>query len=77
VALGIVIVTIVFLGFMVHFWGICFILIAVFAGMRANLAETAVLRDRAAETGYDSITGGVLLQGGDARATQRSSVVLG
>ncbi|MFH0295869.1 O-antigen ligase family protein [Bradyrhizobium sp. 31Argb] len=48
VALGVVITTIVFLGFMVHFWGICLILIAVFAGMRANLAETAVLRDRAA-----------------------------
>jgi len=48
VALGIVIATIVFLGFMVHFWGICWILIAVLAGLRANLAETAVLRDRAA-----------------------------
>ncbi|MGX9429210.1 MULTISPECIES: O-antigen ligase family protein [Bradyrhizobium] len=48
VALGIVMTTVVFLGFMVHFWGICWILIAVFAGMRANLAETAVLRDRAA-----------------------------
>ncbi|WP_213287227.1 O-antigen ligase [Bradyrhizobium sp. sGM-13] len=62
VALGIVITIIVFLGFMVHFWGICWILIAVFAGMRANLAETAVLRDRAAraaETKCDSITGGI------------------
>jgi hypothetical protein len=48
VALGIVMTTIAFLGFMVHFWGICWILIAVFAGIRANLAETAVLRDRAA-----------------------------
>lgn len=48
VALGIVITTFVFLGFMVHFWGICWILIAVFAGMRANLAEAAVLRERAA-----------------------------
>jgi O-antigen ligase len=47
-ALGIVIVTVVFLGFMVHFWGTCWILIAVFAGMRANLAEAAILRDRAA-----------------------------
>ena len=62
VALGIVITIIVFLGFMVHFWGICWILIAVFAGMRANLAETAVLRDRAAraaKTRCDSITGGI------------------
>ncbi|MBR0830174.1 O-antigen ligase family protein [Bradyrhizobium manausense] len=59
VALGIVLTTIVFLGFMVHFWGICWILIAVFTGMRANLAETAVLRDRAARAAarYDSITG--------------------
>jgi O-antigen ligase len=48
VALGIVITIFVFLGFIVHYWGICWILIAVFAGMRANLAETAVLRDRAA-----------------------------
>jgi O-antigen ligase len=48
VALGIVMTTIVFLGFMVHFWGICWILIAVFAGIRANLAESAILRERAA-----------------------------
>jgi O-antigen ligase len=48
VALGIVITTFVFLGFLVHFWGICWILIAVFAGMRANLAESAILRERAA-----------------------------
>ena len=47
-ALGIVMTIIAFLGFMVHYWGICWILIAVFAGMRANLAEAAVLRDRAA-----------------------------
>ncbi|WP_454618218.1 O-antigen ligase family protein [Bradyrhizobium cenepequi] len=53
VALGIVIATIVFLGFIVHFWGICWILIAVFAGMRANLAEAAVLRERAARTAED------------------------
>ena len=48
VALGIVMTIVTFLGFMVHYWGICWILIAVFAGMRANLAEAAVLRDRAA-----------------------------
>jgi hypothetical protein len=62
VALGIVITTIVFLGFMVHFWGICWILIAVFAGMRANLAESAILRDRAAraaQTWCDSTTGAI------------------
>ena len=62
VALGIVLTIIIFLGFMVHFWGICWILIAIFTGMRANLAETAVLRDRAAraaEARYDSIAGDV------------------
>ena len=48
VALEIVMTIVTFLGFMVHYWGICWILIAVFAGMRANLAEAAVLRDRAA-----------------------------
>jgi hypothetical protein len=58
VALGIAMTIIVFLGFMVHYWGICWILIAVFAGVRANLAEAAVLRARAAraaETRCDSI----------------------
>lgn len=63
VALGIVITTVVFLGFIVHYWGICWILIAAFAGMRANLAETAVLRARgarAAEARRNSlIAGGV------------------
>ncbi|MBR0717989.1 O-antigen ligase [Bradyrhizobium liaoningense] len=62
VALGIVITTIVLLGFMVHFWGICWILIAVFTGMRANLAEAAILRDRAAraaQTMCDPIAGGI------------------
>lgn len=62
VALGIVITTIAFLGFIVHFWGICWILIAVFTGMRANLAEAAIMRDRAAraaQTRCDPITGGI------------------
>jgi hypothetical protein len=45
VALGIVVTTAVFLGFIVHFWGACGILLAAFAGMRANLAESAMLRD--------------------------------
>jgi O-antigen ligase len=44
VALGIVTVAAVFLGFTVHFWGTCWILLGVFAGMRANLAEAAVCR---------------------------------
>jgi O-Antigen ligase len=48
VALGIVMCTAVFLGFMVHFWGACLILIAALAGMRAHLAEAAILRQHAA-----------------------------
>ncbi|MDA9528473.1 O-antigen ligase family protein [Bradyrhizobium sp. CCBAU 25338] len=48
VALGITMTTLGFLGFIVHYWGICWILMAVFAGMRANLAESAILRERAA-----------------------------
>ena len=45
VALGLVITTVVFLGFIVHFWGTCWILIASFAGIRANLAEAAIVRN--------------------------------
>ena len=45
-ALGIVITTAVALGFTVHFWGACWILLGAFAGMRANLAEVAILRRR-------------------------------
>lgn len=48
VALGIVISVVVFLGFIVHYWGACWTLIAVFAGMRANLAEAAIQRSRSA-----------------------------
>jgi hypothetical protein len=47
VALGLVTVVIVFQGFTVHIWGTCWILLGVFSGMRANLAEAAVLRARA------------------------------
>lgn len=43
-ALGIVITTAIFLGFIVHYWGTCWILLGAFAGMRANLAEAAILR---------------------------------
>ncbi|MCK1607125.1 O-antigen ligase family protein [Bradyrhizobium sp. 166] len=61
VALGLVTTTVVVLGFIVHFWGTCWILLAVFAGMRANLAEAAIIRHRAAraaETGRDWLTRG-------------------
>jgi O-antigen ligase len=71
VALGIVMTTVVFLGFIVHYWGICWILIAVFAGMRANLAETAVLRCRGTrvETRRNSpIAGGIGSRGQNMRA---------
>jgi hypothetical protein len=49
VALGIVTVTAVFLGFIVHFWGVCWILLGAFPAIRANLAEAATLRHRAAQ----------------------------
>jgi hypothetical protein len=48
VALGIVTTTAVFLGFIVHFWGVCWILLGAFAGIRANLVEAVTLRYRAA-----------------------------
>ena len=48
VALGIVITSAIYLGFIVHFWGTCWILLGAFPGMRANLAEAAILRRRAA-----------------------------
>jgi O-antigen ligase len=48
VALGIVVSTAVFLGFTVHFWGACWILLGAFPGMRANLAEAAIIREREA-----------------------------
>jgi hypothetical protein len=48
VALGLVVATAVFVGFTVHFWGICWVLVGAFPGMRANLAEAAILRRRAA-----------------------------
>ena len=49
VALGIVTTTVVLMGFIVHFWGITWILIAAFPAIRANLAEAAILRHRAAQ----------------------------
>ena len=44
VALGVVTTMAVFLGFTVHFWGTCWILLAIFPAIRANLAEAAVMR---------------------------------
>jgi hypothetical protein len=46
VALGIAVAMTVVLGFIVHFWGICWILIAALAGIRAHLAEAAIIRGR-------------------------------
>lgn len=48
VALGLITVVTVFEGFTVHLWGTCWILIGVFAGMRAGLAEAAITRHRVA-----------------------------
>jgi hypothetical protein len=44
VTLGLLVTVIIFLGFTVHFWGICGILIAAFPAIRANLAEAAAIR---------------------------------
>jgi hypothetical protein len=52
VALGLVIATVVFLGFTVHFWGICAILIGVFPGIRAYLAEVAIVRGGAVRSEF-------------------------
>ena len=49
VALGIVTTTFVFMGFIVHFWGICWILVGAFPAIRASLDEAVTLRERAAQ----------------------------
>jgi hypothetical protein len=49
IALGIATFAAIFLGFTVHFWGTCWILMGVFAGIRANLVEARVYRQRAAK----------------------------
>lgn len=46
VALGVVVTVATFLGFTVHFWGVCWILLGAFPGIRANLAECAIVRHR-------------------------------
>jgi hypothetical protein len=46
VALGLVSVTAVFLGFTVHFWGSSWILLGIIAGMRANLVAVAAVRPK-------------------------------
>jgi hypothetical protein len=46
VALGFVTVITVFEGFSVHLWGTCWMLLGVFAGMRASLADAAIRRQR-------------------------------
>jgi hypothetical protein len=45
-ALGIVIVTAIFLGFIVHFWGTCWSLIGIFPALRANLVSASALRSK-------------------------------
>lgn len=49
VALGIVIVTAIFLGFIVHFWGACWILLGIFPAIRANLFEATRSMARATQ----------------------------
>jgi len=46
VALGIVVAMSLFLGFTVHFWGTCWVLLGAFPGIRASLAEAARVRIR-------------------------------
>jgi hypothetical protein len=48
VALGIVISTLIFLGFTVHYWGTTWVLMGVFPAIRAHLAEVAIVRSREA-----------------------------
>jgi O-antigen ligase len=50
VALGLVTTVIVFLGFTVHYWGTCWILVGIFPAIRANIAEAAILRERMADS---------------------------
>lgn len=63
VALGIVVVVAIFLGFTVHFWGICWFLLGAFPGLRANLAEAAIVRGRVSARGgpaalrFSNVTG--------------------
>ena len=51
VALGIIVTVAIFLGFTVHFWGVCWFLLGAFPGMRANLAEAAIVRGRKSARG--------------------------
>jgi O-antigen ligase len=44
VALGIVLTVAIYLGFTVHMWGACWVLLGAIAGIRANLAEAAIAR---------------------------------
>jgi hypothetical protein len=53
VALGIATFAAIFLGFTVHFWGTCWILLGVFAGIRGNLVDVRVRRRRAAKVLID------------------------
>lgn len=46
VALGIITVSSIFIGFTVHFWGTCWVFLGIFAGMRASLVEINICRSR-------------------------------
>lgn len=48
VALGIVTFAAIFIGFTVHFWGTCWVLLGAFAGMRANLVAARAYRRKIA-----------------------------
>lgn len=46
VALGIAVFVLIVMGFTVHYWGTTWILMGLFPGIRANLAEAALIRNR-------------------------------
>jgi hypothetical protein len=46
VALGVITLATIFIGFTVHIWGTCWLFLGIFAGMRANLVETNIYRSR-------------------------------
>lgn len=53
VALGVVVSICVLVGFTVHFWGTCWILLGALPAIRANIAEAAIVRSQEAQKWID------------------------
>jgi len=51
-SLGIIVFLYIYLGFTVHFWGTCWILIGVFSAMRAHLGDLSALHEDTGETHF-------------------------